>query len=199
MPSPSTPSLPSPGLRAAVLLLSTVLVLSTAIAVSVSVSDHLRKAAVNEAVRAAEPVVLGYMGTAAIPGALADPSSAAAQDVNVRLGDLVAAGQILRIKVWAPDGRVVFSDLPALRGRSFGMADDLEGALNGETRTEFADGSDGENVFERALAQRLLRAMGATLGQGHFFARPVPADEISTMLRTRSLVVVPDRTRLSVA
>ena len=51
------PQLPGLGLRAAVLLLSTVLVLLTAIAVSGNVSDHLRQAAVNEAIRATESVV----------------------------------------------------------------------------------------------------------------------------------------------
>src|SRR6476620_9578697 len=99
MPSPSTPTIPSLGLRAAVLLLSLGLVLVTAVAVSLSVSDHLRQTAINEAVRATESVVVGSMGTETIAAALEDPGGAKASGVNSRLTELVRAGQILRIKV----------------------------------------------------------------------------------------------------
>src|SRR6266699_3444284 len=46
-----------PGLRAGVLLLSAVLVAGTAVAVSLNVSDHLARAATDEAVGSAEAVV----------------------------------------------------------------------------------------------------------------------------------------------
>ncbi|HET7181173.1 MAG TPA: EAL domain-containing protein [Candidatus Limnocylindrales bacterium] len=154
--SRSAPSLPGPGLRAIVLLLSTTVVLVTAVAVSSSVSDHLRQAAVNEAVRATESVVLGYLGTEEIPAAIANPTGAGAQVVNRRLEELVRAGQILRIKVWTPSGTVAFSDLADLRGQAFDVEDDLEGALDGTTSTEFVDGSEEENVHERGLASRFL-------------------------------------------
>src|SRR6185369_10451655 len=124
--------------------------------VSSSVSDHLRQAAVNEAVRATESVVLGYLGTEEIPAALADPSGPTADVVNRRLEELVRAGQILRIKVWTPDGKVAFSDLAALRGQPFELEDDLGEALAGEKATEFSDGSADENLHERGLATRFL-------------------------------------------
>jgi EAL domain-containing protein (putative c-di-GMP-specific phosphodiesterase class I) len=44
-----------------------------------------------------------------------------------------------------------------------------------------------------------LRSMGATFGQGHFFARAVPADEISMMLAAQVGGSRPARPRLSVA
>src|SRR6476660_8537484 len=113
---------PSP--RATVLLLSAVIVLITTAAVAVNVSDHLRQAAVDETIRSTETVVLGYMGTTLLPEALADPAGPAAGQVDSRLEELTTAGQILRIKVWTKDGTVAFSDLPALRGRNFGVADD---------------------------------------------------------------------------
>src|SRR4051794_25652743 len=101
MPSRSIPAIAGPRLRAVVLLLSAVLVLLTTMAVSSNVSDHLRQAAVNEAVRATESVVLGYMDDAVLPAALADPGGPAGNAVNARLENLVRAGKILRIKVWS--------------------------------------------------------------------------------------------------
>jgi EAL domain-containing protein (putative c-di-GMP-specific phosphodiesterase class I) len=44
-----------------------------------------------------------------------------------------------------------------------------------------------------------LRAMGATFGQGHFFSRAVPADEISAMLAAQVAGTRPATPRLSVA
>ncbi len=145
-----------PGLRALVLSVSGALVIGTAVLVSITVSDNLRSAAVGEAVRTTESVVRGYVDRAVTRGAMADPASADGAAVDAELTRLVAAGKILRIKIWSPDGTVVFSDLPALRGRQFELEDDLEEALDGATETEFTDGTDAENVFERPLADRLL-------------------------------------------
>jgi diguanylate cyclase (GGDEF)-like protein/PAS domain S-box-containing protein len=189
LPSRSVPSLPSPGLRAVVLSLSTAVVLVTAVVVSTSVSDHLRQAAVNEAVRATESVVLGYLGTQEIPAAIADPGGPSAGTVNRRLEELVSAGQILRIKVWTRDGVVAFSDLEELRGQRFDVEADLAEALGGASSTEFGDASHDENVHERGLANRLLSiylpirdGSGAVVGAYEMYedAAPIDADVAAT-------------------
>lgn len=189
MPSPSTPNIPSPGLRAAVLVLSMGFVLVTAVAVSLSVSDHLRQTAINEAVRAAESVVVASMGTETIADALADPKGPAASGVSSRLAELVSAKQILRIKVWTTDGHIAFSDLPALQGTQFEVDDDLGTALAGQTSTSFTDGSDAENEFERGLATRFLsiylpirNASGEVVGAYEMYedAAPIEADVTAT-------------------
>jgi diguanylate cyclase (GGDEF)-like protein/PAS domain S-box-containing protein len=189
MPSPSTPNIPSPGLRAAVLLLSMVLVLVTAVAVSVSVSDHLRQTAVDEAARAAESVIAGSMGPQTIASALADPTGAGASEVNIRLAELVKAGQILRVKVWTPDGHIAFSDLPALRGKQFEVDDDLGEALDGATATSFTAATDAENEFERGLATQFLsiylpikNPAGQVVGAYEMYedAAPIEADVAAT-------------------
>jgi len=152
--TPARPSRPSP--RTAVLLLSTAIVLVTTVAVAVNVSDNLRGAAVAEAVRTTQSVVLGGMGAGLLPEALADPHGAAAAEVNKRLEQLTASGQLLRVKVWAKDGTVAFSDLPELRGRQFEVEDDLLEVFDGKTSTEFSTGDAEENVFEHGLAARFL-------------------------------------------
>jgi diguanylate cyclase (GGDEF)-like protein/PAS domain S-box-containing protein len=156
MPVRTSATLPRPSPRTAVLLISTVIVFGTTAAVAVNVSDHLRGAAVAEAIRTTQSVVLGYMGTTLLPEALSAPGGSAAVEVNDRLEELARAGQILRIKVWSMDGTVVFSDLLALRGHSFPVEDDLEEAFDGETVTEFTVGEAEENEFEHGLAAEFL-------------------------------------------
>jgi diguanylate cyclase (GGDEF)-like protein/PAS domain S-box-containing protein len=172
-----------------VLLLSMGLVLVTAVAVSVSVSDHLRQTAINEAVRATESVVVGSIGTDTIAAALADPAGSQGSTVNSRLAELVHAGQILRVKVWTPDGHIAFSDFAALRGQQFEVDDDLGEALAGTTSTSFTDGSDAENEFERGLASRFLsiyvpirNASGQVVGAYEMYedAAPIEADVAAT-------------------
>jgi diguanylate cyclase (GGDEF)-like protein/PAS domain S-box-containing protein len=145
-----------PGLRAGVLAVSAVLVAGTALAVSANVSDHLARTAVDEAVRTTEAVVRGYVDPLVSADGFGTGTGAASGAIDNELSRLVAAGKILRIKIWAPDGTVVFSDLPALRGRQFPVGGELSEALEGNVATDFSSGSDEENVFERGLADRFL-------------------------------------------
>ncbi len=138
------------------LAVSGVLVVSAALLVSDNVADHLQQTAVSEAVRTTEAVVRGYIDPSLTPDVLADPTSAAGVALDADLARLVAAGKILRIKVWAKDGTVAFSDLPALRGHRFPVAADLLEVFGGETSSEFSDGSDEENEFEHGLAAEFL-------------------------------------------
>ena len=168
------------------LLVSGALVVATAILVSVNVSDHLEKTAVAEAVRTTEAVVRGYIDPSVTTEVMADPTSAQGVQLDADLQRLVSAGTILRIKVWGLDGTVVFSDLPALRGRQFPVGDDLAEVFDGETSTEFSNGTDEENIFERGLADRFLSiylpirstASGQIIGAYEVYqdAAPIVAD-----------------------
>ena len=185
-----------PGLRALVLSLSGGLVIGTAVLVSLNVSGHLERAAVNEAVRTTEAVIRGYIDPVVPAGGLASATVEKAALINADLERLVSAGQILRIKVWDPNGTVVFSDLPALRGRQFPIEQDLGEALDGEVATEFSNGSDVENVFEHGMADRLLSiylpiqspASGEVVGAYEVYedAAPIVAD----IARTRQDVLL---------
>jgi diguanylate cyclase (GGDEF)-like protein/PAS domain S-box-containing protein len=153
---PNLKAIQRPGLRALVLGVSAALVVGTAVLVSINVSDHLQRAAVNEAVRTTEAVVRGYIDPSVADGGLADPTPAQAAAIDADLVRLVSAGTILRIKVWSPNGTVVFSDLPALRGRQFPLDDDLAATLQGNVSTSFSNAADVENIFERGLADQFL-------------------------------------------
>jgi diguanylate cyclase (GGDEF)-like protein/PAS domain S-box-containing protein len=144
-----------PGLRAGVLTMCALLILGTAIAVSVTVTDHLAKVATAESVRQAEAVIRGFVDPMFSGGELVT-SPANADVINGQLERLVRSGSILRIKVWSLDGTVTYSDLPALRGRNFGVADDLAEVFDGEVATEFSAANAEENEFEHGLADRFL-------------------------------------------
>ena len=152
----SIPSAWRPGLRAGVLAVSAALVTGTALAVSANVSDHLARTAVDAAVRTTEAVVRGYVDPLVSANGLTTAAGDNGGAIDAQLSRLVAAGKILRIKVWAPDGTVVFSDLAALRGRQFPVGSELTEALEGNVATDFSSGTDEENVFERGLADRFL-------------------------------------------
>jgi len=132
------------------------LVVGAAVAVSANVSDHLSRAAIDEAVASTEAVVRGFVDPMIGSAGLATLTSGEASAIDGELEHLVASGKILRIKVWAPDGTVVASDLAALRGRRFPVDDDLEEALDGNVQTGFSEGTAEENVFEQGLADRFL-------------------------------------------
>ena len=156
MRRPSIASAWRPGLRAGVLAVSAVLVSGTALAVSANVSDHLARTAVDEAVRTTEAVVRGYVDPLVSASGFSTHTGDQGVAIDAELTRLVAAGKILRIKIWAPDGTVLFSDLAALRDRQFPVGAELSEALEGNVATDFSSGTDEENVFERGLADRFL-------------------------------------------
>jgi diguanylate cyclase (GGDEF)-like protein/PAS domain S-box-containing protein len=115
------------------------------------------------------------------------PSQATA--INQELERLTSSGRILRVKVWTPQAKVAYSDLPVLRGRSFDLEEDLEEALDGEVATEFSAADAEENEFEHGLASRFLSMYlpirgtdGSVLGAYEVYedAAPIEAEIAST-------------------
>ena len=101
----SIPSAWRPGLRAGVLAVCATLVTGTALAVSANVSDHLARTAVDEAVRTTEAVVRGDVDPLVSANGLSTAAGDKGGAIDAQLSRLVAAGKILRIKIWAPDMR----------------------------------------------------------------------------------------------
>ena len=65
-------------------------------------------------------------------------------------------GDVLRIKVWARDGTIIYSDQTRLIGEKFALADEeLEILLEGGSAAEVSDLSKPENRFERGSGRLL--------------------------------------------
>jgi signal transduction histidine kinase len=76
------------------------------------------------------------------------------------LDDLVQAqtlgGSIVRVKLWSKDGRVLYSDEPALIGKRFGLGDDeLALFTTNAAQAEVSDLSKPENRYERPQGKLL--------------------------------------------
>jgi diguanylate cyclase (GGDEF)-like protein len=107
---------------------SLVLVLATALALVLTVSDHVRGSAIESSVSADRSLERGYVDEnlrAATLSPNSPPSVVAAIDRS--LASLVdrSGDGILQIKIWAPDGVVLYSDRADLSGKNLGLDDDL--------------------------------------------------------------------------
>jgi len=79
-----------------------------------------------------------------------DPEELATLDRVVR--SRIASSTVVRVKVWAPDGTVLYSDASALIGRRYELdEDDLEILRHGGIDSGLSDGAGPENVYERDL------------------------------------------------
>jgi diguanylate cyclase (GGDEF)-like protein len=132
------------------------LVLAASTITAEVVAGDVQDSATDQSELSAQSVVGAFVSPELTAGALADPDSAAGQQIDAVLEGLVRSGNLLRIKVWRPDGTVVFSDLPALRGQHFDIDDDLGDALEGETHSGLTTADEAENEFEHGLAPQLV-------------------------------------------
>ncbi|HEV8687621.1 MAG TPA: EAL domain-containing protein [Gaiellaceae bacterium] len=82
-----------------------------------------------------------------------EPKGAAELD-HALAGGVIGA-QVARIKIWNPDGRIVYSDDRNVMGKKFPIAHDLEEALEGEIESELSELKETENVSERNYAKLL--------------------------------------------
>ena len=63
---------------------------------------------------------------------------------------------IVRIKIWAADGQILYSDDRDQVGTSPGVGDELGEALEGNLENEISDLTAGENTSERMVADKLF-------------------------------------------
>jgi signal transduction histidine kinase len=114
----------------------------------------LRHVATAEAVQDARAVTVafghGVLRHQITAGVLAgDPAAVAALDRAVH--ERVLGAPIVRVKVWTPDGKIVYSDARTLIGRTFTLPADLRASLrDNAVRAEVSNLSNPENRLERS-------------------------------------------------
>lgn len=64
--------------------------------------------------------------------------------------------RIVAFKIWRGDGRIIYSDNPALVGLQFPIEGGLKNALDGNVYTEISDLKKEENVYEEQAWSRLI-------------------------------------------
>jgi two-component system, NarL family, sensor kinase len=110
--------------------------------------------AVNDAAGTAD-VLAEAVITPALSDALLAGDAVALGAVDTVVRDRVLGEQVVRVKLWAPDGTVVYADEPQLVGRRFALtANRREALAQPRTTAEVSDLSESENEFEQG--SRLL-------------------------------------------
>ena len=119
-----------------------------------------RDAADEEAVadaRALTQVLGRSVAQPAIPEGLVDGDAAAIDRLDRTVLDRLLVGDVRRIKIWAADGTILYSDRTELIGAAYPLGDDeLEVIEDGGTDAEISDLTRPENRYERALGGDLL-------------------------------------------
>ncbi len=118
----------------------------------------LRRAGTAEATREARNLATSVVRGSAQPyitDALAagDPKATAQFDRIIR--DQVLSGSLVRVKLWDPTGRIVYSDASSLIGRTYQPEQAKFGLSGGAVGSDISQLSRPENVFERKFHKLL--------------------------------------------
>jgi signal transduction histidine kinase len=112
------------------------------------------KEATEEAKRVTRIVGVGIVQPELTDGLLRGDKKAIARiDRIVRMR--VLHDPVVRIKIWSPDGRVLYSDEPRLIGKKYDLEDEGNDFLDGNVEAEVSDLSRPESVYERPYKKLL--------------------------------------------
>ena len=117
-----------------------------------------RRSAENESVHQAAELT-DVLAESVVQPALTDAmagSTAAAAGLDSLIRTRVLSADLIRVKVWSPTGRILYSDEPRLVGRQFGLDPGARESLsNPQVRAEVTDLDEPENRFERGRGRLL--------------------------------------------
>ncbi|MCH7669981.1 MAG: hypothetical protein IIC71_12390 [Acidobacteria bacterium] len=127
------------------LAMSAVVALVLGVAIPRQVEQHLIDAEVRKLTRIVDDMVDAGIIPVETPGAEAFATLDEAARLHLLGSDTV------RVKLWLPDGTIMYSDESALIGRKFGFSEDRIVAFNGLSSVNVPDLSRPENEYERSL------------------------------------------------
>ena len=84
--------------------------------------------------------------------------------LDALLKDTPLGRKVVAIKIWAPDGTIVYSNKKDMIGRKFPLSSRLQAALRGEISAEFDELHDDENKLERQLGVPLFEIYSPIIG-----------------------------------
>nr|NLI51292.1 integral membrane sensor signal transduction histidine kinase [Propionibacterium sp.] len=117
---------------------------------SIYAASHLaEREAVNDAAGTAD-VLAEALVQPALTEDLAAGEVTAVADFDALVRARVLSTNVVRVKLWSTEGRVVYADEPELIGQTFPLDDQqLEALRSPSVRAEVSDLSRSENIFER--------------------------------------------------
>jgi two-component system, NarL family, sensor kinase len=130
-----------------------------ALLVAVGTTWLSRRAALTEAVddaRNTTTLLAESVVAPALPGGVLRGRPAAVDRFDRNIRHRVLVGEVQRVKVWAADGTILYSDRPELIGRQFDLGQEEQEVLaEGGVDAEVSDLGKPENVYERPLGKLL--------------------------------------------
>ncbi len=178
-------------------MLTSVVTLVLLMAAVVVFADRAAKA---EAVRDAEATATSLTRNLVVPnldvGVMSGDAAALAR-IDTAMRNRMADGSLQRVKIWSPDGTVLYSDDARLIGQVFSLSDE-DAKLLGTWQSEagVSDLSSSENLFERSN-ERLVEVYAgfvSSWGQPMLFEAYLSADRLdrqaSSLFRTMTLVTI---------
>jgi two-component system NarL family sensor kinase len=139
--------------------------------VAVGAGLALRRTTDREALRNARQLTRITALTAVEPDlsdALLNGQRAALARLDRAVRTRVLRSPVMRVKLWTLDGRILYSDAPALIGRRFALGEDERRAAQaGRVDADISDASRPENVFERGLGTLLEVYLPVRTPGGH--------------------------------
>lgn len=145
-----TPRAPVRTRRVVALLLTALLAALLVVALLGALAAQLlaERQSVNDAANRAD-VLAEAVIQPAVTNALADGDSEAVATFDALVRDGVLGSDVVRVKLWRPDGTVLYADEPQLIGRTFDLSPDQRAALSDpQIRAEVSDLTGSENQFE---------------------------------------------------
>jgi diguanylate cyclase (GGDEF)-like protein len=130
---------------------SLALVAATAFALVTVVSDGLTRAAIDSSVRSDRSLVQGFVASNLVPTDLRvdGVDSARVNAIELQIAAFIrrssVAGQspgIVHIKLWAPDGTVLYSERADLRGANLGLDDEITDTIAGNAVASTIEDAD---------------------------------------------------------
>jgi two-component system, NarL family, sensor kinase len=125
--------------------------------------DLAEKEATNDALATSELLARSVI-TPALEDGLVTGGRKANRDAIEALDEAVGtldANEIVRVKIWTDDGRIVYSDEDQLIGQEFPVGDEETEVLNDSVfHADISDLGEEENKFERPFGPKLLEVYG---------------------------------------
>jgi signal transduction histidine kinase len=123
---------------------------------------------------------------------------AAAHQLDTLLGETALGKRIVSLRLWAPDGTIIYGQVPGLIGQRFAVAGHRADAWAGRLGAEMSNLAGPENAFERARWSHLLeinlpireRGGDRIIAVADFFQLPDEIDREVADARLRSWAAI---------
>ncbi len=118
------------------------------------------------------------------------PESPQFGQISEEVEHRLLGGETVRVKMWAPDGTIIYSDAEALIGEQFELHSDLIAGLAGEFSHKTADVDGASNVFDREFGRLIEFYLpvrddsGSVIGVLEVYERSAPLDQSLSEIRS---------------